>query len=134
MNVEIKKLISAALDIRKNSYAPYSHYAVGAAVLADDGSIFTGVNVENASYPVGICAERTALSSAVSSGKRSFKAIALAGGKEGEEPADHCLPCGMCRQFMSELCTGELIVISARSEEDYRLFKLSELLPHTFKL
>lgn len=132
--MEYEKLISEALEARKNSYAPYSHFAVGAALLAEDGSIFTGVNVENSSYPVGICAERAAFSAAVSSGKRKFTALALAGGKEGSQPYDYCMPCGMCRQVMSEFCGDDFIVISARSENDCKTFKLKELLPYSFEL
>ena len=129
---EIQKLISAALKIRKNSYAPYSHYAVGAALLTHDRKIYTGVNAENSSYPVGICAERSAFAAALSDGKRSFRMIAIAGGKAGEQPEDYCMPCGMCRQFMSEFCGENFVILSVRSEDDFKSLKLKELLPYAF--
>ena len=131
------RLIEQALAARKNSYAPYSNFLVGAALLAEDGTIYTGVNVENASYPVGICAEKTALSKAVSEGQRHFTAIAIVGGSRSELPdclQSYCMPCGNCRQFLSELCPPSLAVITARSLSDYHLYTLSDLLPHSFSV
>lgn len=123
----MKKLIEKAFAAREKAYAPYSKFRVGAAVLTADGKIDTGCNVENASYPVGICAERVAMSKAVSDGEMKFKAIVIVG-----SGADYCTPCGMCRQFMAEFCKGDFKIISAKSPEDYKIFSLAELLPHTF--
>ncbi len=92
-----EKLVEMAREAREKAYAPYSKYHVGAALLCDDGSVYTGCNIESASYPCGICAERNAMSTAINDGKYSFKAIAVIG--SGKET---CTPCGMCRQFMYE--------------------------------
>lgn len=130
-------LIQRALEARKNSYAPYSGYLVGAALLAEDGTVYTGVNVENASYPAGICAERTALSKAVSEGRRHFKAIAVVGGRREESAGclkEDCTPCGICRQSLAEFCTPDFPVITAKSIIDYRIHTLGELLPFSFSL
>ncbi len=131
----IRDLISGALEVRKMAYAPYSRFAVGAAMLAENGEIFTGCNVENASYPVGSCAERTALTKAVSSGETHFRAIAVAGGTEppdAPELARFCTPCGMCRQLLSEFCGPDFCVITARSVSEYKVMTLGELLPEAF--
>lgn len=129
-----EKLVKAALDARKCAYAPYSHFTVGAALLAEDGKIFTGGNIENASYGATNCAERTAIFKAVTEGNRKFTAIAIAGGRAEESPSDYAYPCGMCRQVMSEFCDDSFIVLVARSEDDYIELTLSELLPNGFKL
>ena len=131
---KINELIETAEKARQKSYAPYSGFTVGAALLCDDGSIYEGVNIEHASYPVGICAERAAFSAAVSDGKRNFSAIAIVGGHAGKSADEPCYPCGICRQFMSELCGGDICVISAASTEKYSLNTLSELLPFAFEL
>ncbi len=131
----IKIIISKAFEVRKNAYAPYSRFAVGAAILAENGEIFTGCNVENASYPVGNCAERTALTKAVSEGKTRFKAIAVVGGEEAADALElthFCSPCGMCRQLLSEFCDRDFCVIIAKSVTNYKLMKLGELLPAAF--
>lgn len=133
-NSKIKELITSAENARAKAYAPYSAFTVGAALLCDDGSIYNGVNIENASYPVGICAERAAFSAAVSDGKRNFSAIAIVGGHKDKEAEKPCFPCGICRQFMSELCSRSFYVISAASVENYSLQTLSELLPFAFEL
>ena len=96
-----EKLIEQAFQALPRAYAPYSHFHVAAALLCRDGEIYMGCNVENASYPAGICAERSAFSAAVSSGKRQFDAIAIVGGKDGKAQ-DYCAPCGICRQVMRE--------------------------------
>jgi homotetrameric cytidine deaminase len=126
-------LIRAALEARKNAYAPYSHYTVGAALSDGGGRIHTGCNVENASYSATCCAERVALFGAVSAGVRNFTAIAVAGGGEAEESPLSALamPCGICRQALAEFGT-ELLVYVAKSETDYRVFTLGELLPCGF--
>lgn len=125
-------LIQTALAAREHSYAPYSGYAVGAALLAADGTIFSGCNVENASYGATNCAERTAFFKAVSEGRRQFTAIAIAGGMAGEKPADYAYPCGVCRQVMQEFCSSDFLILAAKSEEDYKEYCLQELLPFGF--
>ncbi|MCR5357267.1 MAG: cytidine deaminase [Lachnospiraceae bacterium] len=129
-----KELIRAAFLARKNAYAPYSGYKVGAALITGDGSVITGCNVENSSYGLCNCAERTAVFKAVSEGYKSFRAIAIVGGANDEdETADYAYPCGACRQVLREFTDPETFrVIVARSEADYKEFKLSELLPHSF--
>ena len=131
-NLPIKELIQTALDARKNAYAPYSHYQVGAALLSSDGTIYSGCNIENASYGATNCAERTAFFSAVSEGKRVFLAIAITGGLEGEEISDYAVPCGICRQIMQEFCGDDFQVIVAKSTEDFRQYPFSEILPFGF--
>ena len=96
-------LAKAACDARKNAYAPYSHFTVGAALMTESGEIFCGANVENASFGATLCAERTAISQAVSQGFRRFSIIAIAGAKE-DRTAQSCAPCGICRQVMAEFC------------------------------
>lgn len=125
-------LIRAALAARENAYTPYSHYHVGAALLAEDGEIITGCNVENATYGATCCAERTAVFKAISQGKRRFQTIAIVGGMEGKEPEDYAYPCGICRQVLSEFAGEEFQVIVARSISDYKEYTLGELLPHSF--
>lgn len=125
-------LITAALTAREYAYIPYSHYAVGAALLTAEGRMITGCNVENASYGATNCAERTAFFKAVSEGERAFRAIAIAGGISGEEPTDYAYPCGICRQVMQELGGPDFIIIVARSTSDFKEFTLAELLPYGF--
>ena len=134
LDIEIRnKLINAALEARKNSYAPYSGYFVGAALLCDDGAIVTGCNVENASYGATNCAERTAVFKAVSDGKQRFTAIAIAGGKDREQATDYAYPCGVCRQVLREFSVPEeMAVIVCKSENDYDEKTLAELLPNSF--
>lgn len=128
-----EKLIQAALKARENAYVPYSHYQVGAALLTEDGEIWQGCNVENASYGATCCAERTAVFKAVSEGKKHFRAIAITGGIQGKEPEDYAYPCGICRQVLSEFAEKDgLTVIVAKSISEYQEFSLSELLPHSF--
>lgn len=127
-----ENLIEAALKAREMAYAPYSHYCVGAALLTEDGEIYQGGNIENASYGATNCAERTAVFKAVSEGKHKFAAIAIAGGLAGQEPVDYAYPCGICRQVLKEFAQGNLIVIVAKSLDDYREYTLDELLPCGF--
>ncbi len=134
MEIDVNKLIGSALETRKNAYAPYSNFYVGAALLTVSGKIYTGSNVENASYPSGICAERSAFSAALSAGERNFIAIALTGGKNSRKAEKFCYPCGMCRQFMSEFCKSDFKIISAKSENKYEIYTLGELLPKGFDL
>ena len=126
-------LCAAALSAREASYAPYSGYLVGAALLAQDGNVYTGCNVENASYGGTICAERTAFLKAISEGERRFFKIAVAGGKAGEiNPA--FVPCGLCRQVMAEFCGDDFTVLVVTSETEYTAYQLRDLLPHGFTL
>ena len=127
-----KALIQAALDSLKNSYAPYSQFNVAAAVLCTSGKVYTGVNVENASYPAGICAERNAIFHAAACGERKITAIAIVGGKDGIV-SDYCAPCGVCRQVMREFADpAKLTIITAKSVDDYKEFTLAQLLPESF--
>lgn len=127
-----RKLIRAAFEKLPFSYAPYSHFHVSAALLAADGAVYTGNNVENASYSATNCAERSAFFKAVNDGQRSFTAIAVCGGPDGTV-TDYCAPCGVCRQVMREFCRPEEFrILLAKSEEDYREFTLEELLPESF--
>lgn len=130
--MEKKDLVKAAIKVLPNAYVPYSHFHVGAALLCADGTVYTGINVENASYPVANCAERTAFFQAVNAGKREFTAIAICGGKDGRLE-DYCAPCGVCRQVMREFCSPKTFkILLAKSEEDIKEFTLEELLPFGF--
>ncbi len=129
---EKQELIRRALDARKKAYAPYSHFQVGAALVTEDGSLYQGGNIENASYGATCCAERTAVFQAVCDGKRRIKALAVAGGMEGTEPADYAYPCGICRQVLQEFAAADMVLIVARSVTDYREYSLEELLPYGF--
>ena len=134
MNSKINRfeLIKSAIDSLDRSYAPYSHFNVAAAVLASSGKIYTGVNVENASYPAGICAERNAIFHAVACGEKEITAIAIIGGLNGQI-TDYCPPCGVCRQVMREFCDPEhMTVIIAKSTDEYKEMTLAELLPESF--
>jgi cytidine deaminase len=127
-------LIKRAVEASENAYAPYSDFKVGAATLCDNGSVYTGCNVENSSYGATICAERVAVSKAVSEGCKKIKAIAVAGGKDGIID-NECAPCGICRQFLSEFCQdGDMKVLLPKDKigDDYKVYKLSELLPISF--
>lgn len=122
-------LMQAAMDVRKNAHCPYSGFAVGAALLTADGSLYTGCNVENASYSLGCCAERTAIFKAVSDGKREFSAIAICGAPKGEQPDAPCIPCGACLQVMAEFCGDDFPIILADG-----VHTLKEFLPKRFVL
>ena len=130
--MEYKELVQIAIAARENAYAPYSHFKVGAALLAKDGRVFTGCNIECASYSTSHCAERTAVFKAVSEGERQFDAICIVGGPDGVLK-DYTAPCGVCRQVMMEFCNPETFqIILAVSTEDYRIYTLKELLPLGF--
>ena len=130
--MDAKTLMEIAEKARKTAYAPYSKFKVGCALLAKSGKVYTGINIENASYSPTNCAERTAFFKAVSEGEREFESIAICGGM-GEKADEICAPCGVCRQVMSEFCKGDFIVILGNSEK-YETHTLSELLPLSFKL
>lgn len=132
MDVNVTKLIETAFEARENAYTPYSHFRVGAALLAKNGQVFKGCNIENASYPVTVCAERTALFKAVSEGVREFEAIAIVGSMEGQVNELVSAPCGVCRQALFEFCGNDLKVILAKSATDYLETTLGELLPYGF--
>lgn len=123
----LRALAQAAIAAKENAYAPYSRFAVGAALLTEAGQLYTGCNIENASYPAGLCAERVALGGAVAAGERRFVALAVAG--SGEE---FCTPCGICRQMFAEFCQPNLIVLAISGSGRYRRFTLGELLPEAF--
>ncbi len=131
-NSRYTDLVKAALEARAMAYVPYSHYAVGAALLTEEGEIYRGGNIENASYGATNCAERTAIFKAVSEGRRKFAAIAIAGGMEGCESEDYAYPCGICRQVMQEFAGKGFRVLVARSVSDCREYLLEELLPCGF--
>ena len=131
---EIQELISRALEARKNAYAPYSDFRVGAALLSDSGGIYTGCNIENSAYTPTNCAERTAFFKAVSEGVRSFRAIYIAGGPGEREPEEPCPPCGVCRQVMLEFCGPEFEVILAVNGQQYEVYTLDRLAPMGFRL
>jgi cytidine deaminase len=126
---QIKQLIKKANEALKFSYSPYSNYPVGAAILTKNGQVFTGTNIENATYPAGICAERAAVATAVSVGVHEFEAIAIVSKDENNHP----YPCGICRQTLHEFSPNMKVII-AKSENDYEEYCLSELLPHSFTL
>lgn len=129
----IRELIAKADEARSRSYAPYSNYAVGAALLTRDGRIITGCNMENAAFGPGICAERCAVYKAVSEGCREFEAIAVAGSPVGEPISQYASPCGVCRQVMREFADpGSFTVIVAGPDGRYRINTLEELLPDSF--
>ena len=121
-----EELKAAAVAMLDRAYGPYSHLPVGAALECDDGTVFTGCNVENAAYGSTICAERTALVKAVSEGHKDFAAIAIAG-----RGGDYCWPCGACRQMLYEFAP-ELAVLVARGDGGFVKLPLKELLPHGF--
>lgn len=127
------ELIKRAIHARTYSYSPYSHFAVGAALLCSDGSIFEGCNIESASFSPTNCAERTAIFNAVSKGIRSFCKIAIVGGPSGGAIDSYCAPCGVCRQVMEEFCIPDrFVILLAKSEDDYREYTLAQLLPEGF--
>ncbi len=128
----IKNLIKTAIIAMDNSYSPYSNFKVGAALLCEDEKIITGCNIENAAYTPTNCAERTAFFKAVSEKIREFKAICIVGGKDGVL-TDFTAPCGVCRQVMAEFCDVQNFeIILAKSETEYKIIKLCDLLPLSF--
>lgn len=121
-----KKMIELAQSAMKNSYSPYSHFKVGACLKTVNGKYFVGTNIENSSYGASICAARSALTCAISSGEKNFEAIAIVSSGD-----DFCPPCGICRQVLSEF-GDDIKVVLAKSPQDYVVYTLSELLPHKF--
>ena len=128
--VSYEKLVELAMHARKNAYCPYSGFAVGAALLCKDGTVYIGCNIENASYSPTNCAERTAIFKAVSEGRRDFLAIAIVGGKD---ELQKCYPCGVCRQVMNEFCDEQFEVICGVTSDDFEVIKMEDLLPKSFQ-
>ena len=124
------ELMRLAIEARAFSYAPYSHFHVGAALLGKSGRVYTGCNVENAAFSPTNCAERTAIFKAVSEGEREFTAIAVVGGS-GETLSPLCAPCGVCRQVLSEFCNGDFRVILG-TPQHLQVTTLTDLLPYAF--
>ena len=129
----IEKLIKKAIEMLNFSYAPYSNFHVGAALLTSEGKIYTGCNIENAAYGPSNCAERTAIFKAVSESKKKFEAIAIVGGKNGKIE-NFCPPCGVCRQVLAELCKKDFEIVLAKSTNEYKIMTLEQLLPESFSL
>ena len=130
-NKDIINLLKSALKAQKFSYAPYSNFNVGAALLTKDNKIFTGCNIESASFSATVCAERTAFFKAISRGEKQFKAIAIVGSKNNSDIKNFCPPCGVCRQVMAEFCDEDFLIILFNGK-NHKLFKLRELIPFTF--
>jgi cytidine deaminase len=124
--MDTKQLIKKALEAQDKAYVPYSGFKVGAALLTKSGNIYTGCNIESASYTPTICAERTAISKAVSEGEQDIEAIAVVG-----NPEQFTYPCGVCRQVIREFGRDATIII-AKNENEYKMYKLDELLPYSF--
>ncbi len=124
-----EELIDIAIEARARSYSPYSNFAVGAAILCQDGSVYIGANIENASYPLCMCGERNAIYNAMMDGKTSEDFLALAVVADTEGP---CSPCGACRQVISELLPPNADIIMANLHDDVRVVKVEELLPFAF--
>ena len=122
----LRTLVKAALEVRENSYSPYSKYKVGAALLSASGKIYTGANFENASFGAGTCAERVALGAALSAGERRFAAICVAGAD------DSITPCGICRQALCEFGDIDVYCVGAEETSEVKKYKLSRLLPASF--
>ena len=125
-----KALLECAIEARKASYSPYSGFKVGAALLAKNGKVYLGCNIENAAYTPTNCAERTAIFKAVSEGEREFEAIAIVGGK-GEDPNAICAPCGVCRQVLAEFCDADFRIVLG-TPRDSKAYTLAQLLPLSF--
>lgn len=125
--MDYKMLVSKALQAKERAYVPYSKFKVGAAILTEDGEIYTGCNIENASYGATNCAERTAIFKAVSEGHTTIKAIAIVGIEN-----DYTYPCGICRQVISEFASEDIQIILGKNENEYLIKTLEEILPGAF--
>lgn len=123
-----KELVKLAMQVKENAYAPYSKFRVGSALLTEGGKVFTGVNIENASFGATNCAERTAVFKAVSEGEVKIKAIAIASDSE-----DFVYPCGICRQVLAEFSDGDTKVLCSNKKGDYEVYTADELLLKAFK-
>ena len=130
---QYKELIATAKVARGGSYSPFSHFAVGAALLTADGKVYTGSNVENSSYSATMCAERVAFFHAVAEGERSFTAVAVVGGAAGAESVDECQPCAVCLQVMAEFCDADFEIITEDGEGGYNVYRFTDLLTKPFR-
>lgn len=128
-----KELVLSAVMAAENSYAPYSQFNVGAALLTKSGKVYLGCNVENASFSPTCCAERAAFFKAVSEGEREFVKIAVVGGRNGSCD-EFCPPCGVCRQVMREFCDDDFTVVLGKKDGSFKEIRLFELLPFGFSL
>ncbi|WP_040397960.1 cytidine deaminase [Anaerococcus senegalensis] len=126
MRKKLEELIELAIENKKNSYSPYSKFRVSSVVLTKKGNIYKGVNIENAAYSVTICAERSALSSAISAGEKEIDTIIITGDSK------MTYPCGVCRQFMAEFLDTDSKIVIANSVEDYKIYGLKDILPYNF--
>ena len=124
-------LIKIAVSAAENSYCPYSHFSVGAALLTEEGRVYTGCNIENAAFSPTNCAERTAFFKAVSEGETHFAAIAIVGGPDGNFTS-FCPPCGVCRQVIREFCGADFQIILGTANGEVKKLTLSDLLPESF--
>lgn len=131
--VDYKLLLDEAKEARKNSYSPFSGFSVGAALLAKDGRIFRGCNLESAVFSPSLCAERVALAKALSEGVTGFSALAVVGAKAEEEPSEPCYPCGVCRQVLSEHVKLREFEIVVEEDGEPKVCTLAELLPSAFE-
>lgn len=128
---DYKRLIKKAMQASERAYSPYSHFKVGAVLVAKDGREYEGANIENASFSVTNCAERVALGKAIFDGAREFRTIVVVGHKDGQ-PFDYCAPCGVCRQALTEFNDGSMEVVLAKSEDEYKVLTLKDVLPLAF--
>jgi cytidine deaminase len=127
MKMDYRLLVSKALEARENAYVPYSNFKVGAAILTEDNNIYTGCNIENASYGATNCAERTAIFKAISEGHKQIKAIAIVGVEN-----EYTYPCGICRQVIAEFASEDIKIIIAKNKNEYIVKELEEVLPGAF--
>ncbi|CAM2846702.1 cytidine deaminase [Hathewaya histolytica] len=125
--MDLKELIRSAIEAREIAYVPYSKFKVGAALITEEGTVYTGCNIENASYGATNCAERTAIFKAVSEGNTRIRALAVVG-----DPKYYTFPCGICRQVISEFCTDDFKFIIVKNENDYMVKTMEEILPNAF--
>ena len=129
--MEYQNLIDNALKVRKFAYVPYSKFYVGASLLTIDGKVFDGCNIENASYSLTMCAERTAIFKAISNGYKDFSAIAVVGGFDLKNVSEYCYPCGECIQVMKEFCKLDFKIV-VYNGKNVKIHTLNELFPNTF--
>lgn len=126
LKINNQKLINCAIKAKELSYSPYSKFKVGASVLCSSGKIYGGSNIENASYPCGICAERSCIAHAMANGEKDFVAMAIV-----SDSLDYCYPCGICRQFLIEF-NKDMQIIVAKNKDDFKQTTIKELLPNSF--
>ena len=124
--------VELAKNARNNSYSPYSNFRVGVALRCKNGKVYTGCNIENHGIQ-GICGERTAFAKALSEGEREFESIIITGAPNGEKPTNECLPCGYCRQFMSEFVDKDFKIYTLKNNK-IKEYKIENILPHSFNL